>query len=554
MAKTATASYQRHFEKVLGGLLVTASLAFLAGCQGFSTGSSSQQKQQQTSSLSLNTTTLAFTSVSAGSSETLPLVAQNVGSTDITINSVAISAQSFSLLSPTLPLTIPAGQSTQLTVQFAPNTSGTFSATMSVASDASNSVPSVTLTGTGTGTTTTAGQLTPSQTSESFGSVTVGSQQSQNISITNTGGSNVDISQASVTGAGFQLSGITVPLTLTPAQSTTLTVTFAPQTAASVTGTLTIASDASNSSLAIPLSGNGISPGDLSPSPSSLSFNGVTVGSNRQLSETITNTGESSVTISQVSISGTGFSLSGLTAPTTLTAGSTVTFDVTFTPTTAGTASGTVTITSTASNPSLTIPISGTGTAASGTLTASPATLAIGSVVVGTSSTGSGSLAASGSSVTVTAASSNNPAFTISGLSLPVTIAAGNSVSYTVVFAPSSTGSTSATLTFTSNAQPTSITQTVTGTGTAAPTYSVSLNWDASTSSNISGYNMYRAVYTTACGTFSKINSALITTLSYTDSVVVDGTNYCYATTAVNSSNEESAYSNIVPDVQIPAP
>jgi fibronectin type 3 domain-containing protein len=94
----------------------------------------------------------------------------------------------------------------------------------------------------------------------------------------------------------------------------------------------------------------------------------------------------------------------------------------------------------------------------------------------------------------------------------------------------------------------------VTGTGTAAPTYSVNLSWDASTSPNISGYNLYRAVYTTSCGTFSKINSALITTLSYTDTVVVDGTNYCYATTAVNSSNDESEYSNIVSDVQIPAP
>jgi hypothetical protein len=46
----------------------------------------------------------------------------------------------------------------------------------------------------------------------------------------------------------------------------------------------------------------------------------------------------------------------------------------------------------------------------------------------------------------------------------------------------------------------------------------------------------------------------LDTLTTYTDSAVTDGTNYCYATTAVNSSNEESGYSNIVTDVQIPPP
>ena len=55
-------------------------------------------------------------------------------------------------------------------------------------------------------------------------------------------------------------------------------------------------------------------------------------------------------------------------------------------------------------------------------------------------------------------------------------------------------------------------------------------------------------------GMHRKINSALDTSTLYTDSVVVDGTSYCYATTAVNSSNEESGYSNIASNVQIPAP
>jgi hypothetical protein len=183
-----------------------------------------------------------------------------------------------------------------------------------------------------------------------------------------------------------------------------------------------------------------------------------------------------------------------------------------------------------------------------------PATLALGSVVVGTSGTASGNLTASGASVTVTAASTNNSVFGVGGLSLPVAISAGQSVPFTVTFSPLTTGATSATLTVTSSAQPSTTTEALTGTGTPAPTHTVDLSWNASTSSNISGYNIYRAVYSGSCGAFSKVNSQLNTSTLYTDASVTDGTSYCYAATAVNSSSEESGYSNIVSNVQIPAP
>jgi len=87
---------------------------------------------------------------------------------------------------------------------------------------------------------------------------------------------------------------------------------------------------------------------------------------------------------------------------------------------------------------------------------------------------------------------------------------------------------------------------------TAAATQSVALSWNASTSPNIVGYNVYRAPYTTSCGAFAKLNPALNTGTLYTDTTVANGNNYCYATTAVNTSNEESGYSNIVSNVQVP--
>jgi hypothetical protein len=59
-------------------------------------------------------------------------------------------------------------------------------------------------------------------------------------------------------------------------------------------------------------------------------------------------------------------------------------------------------------------------------------------------------------------------------------------------------------------------------------------------------------LYASSCGSYTKINALLDTSTLYTDSTVVNGTSYCYAATAVNTSNEESGYSNIVSNVQIP--
>ncbi len=195
----------------------------------------------------------------------------------------------------------------------------------------------------------------------------VRSKQSLSETVTNTGGTSVTISQVGISGTGFSLSGITAPVTLTAGQSAIFSVTFTPASTGSASGNLTVTSNASNPTLTIPLSGTGVAPGALGANPTSLSFGSVTVGSNQTLSETVTNTGGSTATISQVGISGTGFTLSGITAPVTLTAGQSATFSVTFTPGSAGSASGNVTITSNASNPTLTHSVVGHGSRPRGT-------------------------------------------------------------------------------------------------------------------------------------------------------------------------------------------
>ncbi len=398
------------------------------------------------------------------------------------------------------------------------------------------------------------GTLGSNLSSISFGSVTVGKSHTISGTVTNNSSSSVTVSQATISGAGYTLSGITAPATLAAGQSASFSVKFAPSSSGTSNGTLMVVSNASNATLTVPVSGSGTTAvGTLSAAPSSLSFGTVTVGQNQTLSSTITNTGSASVTISQVGITGSGFTVSGITTPLTLATGATATVDVKFAPASSGSASGTVTITSDASNASLTIAVSGTGAATAGQLSITPSTLAFGSVADGTSAVGTATLKATGANVTVTAASTNNSVFAIGSLSLPVTIAAGQSLPVTVTFSPQTASSFTGMLTVTSNASPSASTETLTGTGTSVTSsHTVNLSWNSSSSPNISGYNIYRAIYTTQCGSYTKINPLLNTTTLYTDSSVADSTSYCYAATAVNTSNEESGYSNIVSDIQIP--
>jgi len=72
--------------------------------------------------------------------------------------------------------------------------------------------------------------------------------------------------------------------------------------------------------------------------------------------------------------------------------------------------------------------------------------------------------------------------------------------------------------------------------------HQVTLNWIASTST-VAGYNVYRG--TTSGGPYSILNSSLVTgSTAYTDSTVASGQTYYYVTTAVDASNNQSAYSN----------
>jgi hypothetical protein len=149
---------------------------------------------------------------------------------------------------------------------------------------------------------------------------------------------------------------------------------------------------------------------------------------------------------------------------------------------------------------------------------------------------------------------SNPSEFSITGLTFPVAVTTTLPITFTVKFTPGSTGAASASASFVSTATNTPTAGAVSGTATPAPVHSVSLSWTASTTSGITSYNVYRAVFASnVCGSYANVGTTASSITTFTDNgPLTDGTTYCYATTGVDA-NGESAYSNIV-QAAIPAP
>jgi hypothetical protein len=81
-------------------------------------------------------------------------------------------------------------------------------------------------------------------------------------------------------------------------------------------------------------------------------------------------------------------------------------------------------------------------------------------------------------------------------------------------------------------------------TATALQAHSATLSWTASTSSAVSGYEVYRG--SVSGGPYTLVNTSLVTLLTFTDSAVQSGATYFYVTTAVDGSGIESVFSNEV--------
>ncbi len=293
-------------------------------------------------------------------SAAVPITVTNTGGSTVTFSGIAVTGTNSSYFpeSSNCPTNLTAGANCTIYVSFAPAASGSFGATVVVTSNASGSPQSIGVSGTGVA------PVTLSATSVTFGTVLTGTIKTATaITLTNQMSVALTGINVSISGAAAFTQTNTCGSSLAAGAQCGISVTFAPTTSGTQTGTASISDSAANSPQTIALKGSGVYP--ISFAPTSLGFGTVTAGNNSTKTTTVTNNEKTSVTISTVAL--TGAKAKYYTQTNTcirsspLAPGATCTITVTFAPTVTGALPAFVTLTDSATNSPQTLDLFGTG-------------------------------------------------------------------------------------------------------------------------------------------------------------------------------------------------
>ena len=521
-------------------ILVVAALvpiALLGGCIGNLNGT----KATAQAAIQFTPANLNFGNVSVGKKATQTVAIKNSGTTTLNITNAELSSSQFTLSGITFPFSLVAGSTANLSVSFSGSSTGTTKGNLTLVTNSgtlstpvalsANAVPAV-------------AQLSVNPGSVGFGSVTTGSTDSSSVTLTNAGGSDLNISIITVNGTEFGVGGLTTPKTIPSGQSATISVSFSPANTGSASGSLAINSNDPQSPATIALTGTGTATavGKLALNPGSLPFGNITVGNNNTLTSTVTNSGQATVHISQVSSAGTGITTSGLGAGSTIAAGQSAALQVRYAPTAAGSLTGSVTIVSDASVSPTTLNLTGAG------VSNTPPVGSITAPVAGSTVSGSVNVTASASA----SAGVASVQFHLDGASVGAAETSGP-YSYSWDTTKSSNGSHTLAVTVTdaANSKATSSNVTVSVNNaaadttppsvpgglaaTAASSSQINLSWNASTDNvGVTGYRIYRAG--TQVGTASST--------SYQDTGLNGGTAYSYTVAAYDAAGNVSGQSS----------
>ena len=351
-------------------------------------------------------------------------------------------------------------------VVFAPSATGARSGLLTIFANIPGGQATVALNGTGT--TPAAVVLTPL--TLTFPATIVNqTAPSQNITVSNTGGTTATLTAPVLSGGNtgdFALFSNTCGATLLPSTSCTLTLTFTPTASGARSATLSITDNAGTASAATQtatLLGTGQAPATDTLSTLALSFPQQQIGTiSPAQTVTLTNAGGVPLTLIAASVSPGDFSVVNACG-NSLAAHSTCSFNVTFSPTAIGARTATLTITD--QFHFQTISLTGIGIAGPG-VSLTPVSLAFPATGVGLTAlpqtftlTNNGGLPLTISSIAA------SPGFILGANSCGTTLPINAACTLTIVFAPTTPGPVSGTLTFTDNAPSGTQTTALTGTG-----------------------------------------------------------------------------------------
>lgn len=405
----------------------------------------------------------------------------NAGTGSLSIGTLGFNgpnADSFQVTSTTCGTALAADATCDVTVSFFPQAAGNLAANLTVTSDAANQQPNpaggvwseIPVRGVGFGTAPAplpVLDVTPA--SLDLGNQQVGTTSAaQNVTVRNAGGGTLTVASAVLSGTDNADFGIVnnCATGLGHLQSCTIGVTFSPATTGLKSATLTV-TDGDGAVQTVALSGTGTAtppgPAVASVSPTSLDFGSQNLGTtSAPQAVTVTNTGESLLTVGTIAITGDFAQTNNCT---TVAPGASCTINVTFTPTEPAALPGTLTIPHNAAGSPATVSLAGTGTGPVASIT--PASLTFGNQAVGTTSasqsvtvrnTGNSPLSVTAVAATGDFAQTNNC----------TTVAAAGSCTVNVTFTPTAANLRTGTLSITHNAAGSPATVTLSGTGTAA--------------------------------------------------------------------------------------
>jgi len=328
-------------------------------------------------------TTLTFPATAVGStSASQAITVKNTGTGNTTVSIAASTNFAQTNNCPVSPTTLNAGVSCTVNATFAPTATGSLSGTISVTDSASNSPQMVSLTGTGKA----AVVVTATPTSETFTAQTIGTTSAAKVvTVKNTGTESTPIT-ISASGDFAQTNTCGTTLGPSPA-SCTISITFTPEAAGTLTGSISITDNATNSPQMVSLTGTGkAGTVVVTATPTTETFTSQAVGTTSAAKVvTVKNTGTLSTPITISPASG-DFAQTNTCGNTLGPSPASCTISITFTPESVGSLTGAFSITDKATNSPQMVSLKGTGTGAVAVVTVSPTSETFSAQTVGTTS------------------------------------------------------------------------------------------------------------------------------------------------------------------------
>lgn len=397
-------------------------------------------------------TVISFGNVVVASSKQDSVAVTNTGTSTLTINSIASDNAEFSVTPSSASITPSASQ--KLYITFSPTNSGAESGNIVFTHDASSSPDTVTVSGTGVEPVFSVVPL-----SVTFGDVVVASSKQDSVTVTNTGTSTLAIISAVSDNGEFSVTPSSG--SISPSSSMKFFITFGPANRGAEAGNIVFTHDASGSPDTVEVNGTGVEPG-FSVAQANIAFGNVVLGSSKQDSVTVTNTGTSTLNISSVASDNGEFSVTPSNG--SIPSSSSQKFYVTFSPVNSGPESGNIVFTHDASSSPDTIEVSGTGVEPG--FSVAPTSLAFGNVVVGMFKQDSVIVTNTGTStLTISSVASDNAEFSVTPSS--GSLAPSSSQKFYITFSPNDAGAESGNIIFTHDASSSQDSVAVSGTGIA---------------------------------------------------------------------------------------